>query len=161
MKNFVLSIICALTLVSVAHAKGRGNDFAIGFHLLNGSALNQMGIGVKVECDIADQLRLAPSFNYFFEKNSTSAWDLGVNLNYVVNVTSNFDVYPLVGVGFIRFTDDLGGGVSTDHDRVFANLGLGADIAVTKEIWLTTELRYQYIDDYGQFVPSVGVKFCF
>lgn len=159
MKKFILSIISALAIVGVANAQG--NDFAIGVNLLNGSCLNQMGIGVKVECDITDQLRLAPSFNYFFEKNSTSAWGVGLNLNYVVDVTSNFDVYPLAGVGFIRFTDDLGGGVSFDHDRVFANLGLGTDIAVTKELWLNAELRYQYIDDYGQFVPSVGVKYCF
>lgn len=159
MKRIVAALVCVLGMSTALYADS--GDLALGLQMVNGSSLNQMGLGVKVQCSLYDQLRLEPSFTYYFEKNSVSTWDIAINLHYVVSVTSNFEAYPLIGLGYSRWTTDFGGGVSSDDDRIFADLGAGFDFAASKNLWFTTELRYELMADYGQFVPAVGVKVCF
>lgn len=159
MKKILLAIALVLGISSAARADG--GDLALGVHFLNGSSQNQMGIGVKVQCGLSGDLRLEPSFDYWFEKESVSTWDVAINLQQVVEVTSNFCVFPLAGLGYSRWTIDLGSGSNQEHDRIFFDLGLGGEVAMSSCLWLTAEMTYQLMTDYGQFVPKVGVKVCF
>ncbi len=158
-KRLILSLLCAAGISLAASAAG--GDMALGVHLSNGSAMNQMGFGVKFQCELVDAFRMEPSFDYYFKHNNCSTWEINLNLHYVVDVTSKFDVYPVAGLGYAHWSHDVGDNLSRNYDRLALNLGGGADIALSRQVAFTGELRYQIMSDYSQFVPMVGVKYKF
>lgn len=158
-KRLFLSMLCAAGISSAAYAAG--GDMALGVQLSNASAMNQMGLGVRFQCELVDAFRLEPSFDYYFKHNSCSTWEINLNLHYMIGVTSKFDVYPLAGLGYAHWSHDVGDGLSRNLDRLALNLGGGGEVAVTNKVAFTGELRYQIMSDYSQFVPMVGVKLKF
>lgn len=159
MKKIILSLLCATGISATAFAAG--GDVAVGMQVSNSSTYNLTGLGVKVQCELIDAFRLEPSFDYYFKHNSISAWDVNLNVHYLVNVTNKFDVYPLAGLGYVRFSEDLGNSTSYNQGRLAFNVGGGAEVALTHQVSFTGELRYQIMSDYSQFVPMVGVKYKF
>ena len=98
MKKLFMALLCAVGVSSAAFAAG--GDMALGVQMSHASSANQLGLGVKFQCELVDAFRIEPSFNYYFENANWSAWDVNVNLHYVINVVNKFDVYPLAGIGY-------------------------------------------------------------
>lgn len=159
MKKLFMALLCAVGVSSAAFAAG--GDMALGVQMSHASSANQLGLGVKFQCELVDAFRIEPSFNYYFENANWSAWDVNVNLHYVINVVNKFDVYPLAGIGYSNWKLDLGSDTSYNQDRFAFNLGAGAEFDISDRIALTAELRYQVMKTYGQMATSLGVKYRF
>lgn len=156
MKKFLLSIMCVVSAFCIARADS--GDIAVGVQLDHGSCWNQIGLGARVQIGFTDELRLEPSFNYYFRQDDMATWDVDLNLHYVFDVADSFNVYPLAGL-FVSNWDHEGW---KDSDTRFgANLGAGAEYAITDVVALTGELKYMLTGDYRQLVTSVGVTFKF
>ncbi len=101
-------------------------------------------------------------------------WDINANAHYLINVADKFNVYPLAGIGYTNWSyryvvhvkNEPNGPNSTEEvkgtdGRIAINLGGGVEYAVTDNIILNAEMKYQIISNYNQLVLGVGVAYKF
>ena len=146
-----------------------GNTFAqkgiqaAGVHLSYGTEIESIGIGVKYQYNITDNIRLEPSMNYFFENNGIDQFDINANAHYLFPMASNVRVYPLAGLTFARwsFPQLIGGKFSNDATRLGINIGGGAEMDITDKLMLNFELKYQFVSDLNQAMFNVGIAYMF
>ena len=133
-----------------------------GVHLTYGTKAESIGIGVKYQYNITDNIRLEPSMNYYFNNNYTKhgedVFDINANAHYLFPMASNIRVYPLAGLTFSSWD----AGKSFDNvTRLGVNLGGGAEMDITDQLMLNIELKYQFVSDLDQAVFSVGLAYMF
>lgn len=56
---------------------------AIGGNLSYGTEIESVGIGLKYQYNITDQIRIEPSMNYFFKNDGLSMFDINANIHYL------------------------------------------------------------------------------
>jgi outer membrane protein X len=140
---------------------------AAGVNLSYGTKAESIGIGVKYQYNITDNIRLEPSMNYYFNNNYTKhgedVFDINANAHYLVPMASNIRVYPLAGLTFARwnFQEVLGGPWSDVITRLGVNLGGGAEMDITDQLMLNFELKYQFVSDFDQAVFNIGIAYMF
>ena len=165
-----LFLVAAFAMVS-AFASAQ---FAVGVHTLYGTDVANLGIGVRARYDINDQFRADGNFNYYFKKNNLEFWDLNANLHYLFNITDKFTAYPLGGLGYVntkatytsyegidKYGKPITAEVSTSDGRLGVNLGGGVDFALTDDLYLNGEVKYQIVSGYNQAVMSAGIVYKF
>ena len=165
-----LFLVAAFAMVS-AFASAQ---FAVGVHTLYGTDVANLGIGVRARYDINEQFRLDGNFNYYFKKNNLEFWDLNANLHYLFNITDKFTAYPLGGLGYVntkatytsyegidKYGKPITAEVSTSDGRLGVNLGGGVDFALTDDLYLNGEVKYQIVSGYNQAVMSAGIVYKF
>lgn len=150
MKRILMVAIILMVGATAAMAQ-KGNQ-GVGVNLLYGSEISNLGFGVKYEYGITDALRLAPSFEYYLEKDGAKLWDVNANLNYVFDVTERVNVYPLAGLGYAK---------AGDEGEFAVNLGCGGEYQLKDKLYLFAELRYQIISNFNQLAIGVGVTYKF
>lgn len=146
----------------IATSYAQQGESALGVNLNYGNDTN-FGLGVKYRYNLSDHVRIEPAFNYYFEHDNVSMWDLNANFHYLCPVAENVTVYPLAGIGYANATAHLKDwGLDNESDgKITVNLGAGADFQVSSSVKLNLELKYQIIDDFNQLVLSAGVVFAF
>ena len=154
MKKFLLSLMCVISAFCIARADS--GDIGVGIQLAHGSKANQIGLGARVQIGFTDELRLEPSFNYYFRQDHVATWDVDINLHYVLDVTDGVSVCPLGGIFVSNWDVDPG-----SDTRFGANLGAGAEYAITDVVALTGEVKYMLTGAYRQLATLVGVTFKF
>jgi hypothetical protein len=159
-----LFLVAAFAMVS-AFASAQ---VAVGVHTLYGTGVNNLGIGVRGRYDITDKFRADANFNYYFKKNNLEFWDLNANLHYLFNITDKFTVYPMAGLGYANIKSSLEykelGIVYKTNDnygKFCLNFGGGVDYALTEDLYLNAEVRYQVVSHYDQTVFSAGIVYKF
>ncbi len=161
-----LFLVAAFAMVS-AFASAQ---FAVGVHTLYGTDVSNLGIGVRARYDINEQFRLDGNFNYYFKKNNVEFWDINANLHYLFNITDRFDVYPLGGLGVVSAKSSYEyknpvtnrwETISNSDTKLGFNLGGGVDFALTDDLYLNGEVKYQIVSGYNQAVMSAGIVYKF
>ena len=141
-----------------------GNTFAqkgiqaAGAHLSYGTKISSIGIGLKYQYNITDNIRLEPSMNYFFKNEGVNQFDLNTNAHYLFPMASNIRVYPLAGLTFARW--GYGKGVD-DITRLGINAGGGFECDVTNDLMLNLEIKYQFVSDLDQAIFNIGIAYMF
>lgn len=160
MKKFLVILVCLCACIATSYAQQ--GESALGVNLNYGNDTN-FGLGVKYRYNLSDHVRIEPAFNYYFEHDNVSMWDLNANFHYLCPVAENVTVYPLAGIGYANATAHLKDwGLDNESDgKITVNLGAGADFQVSSSVKLNLELKYQIIDDFNQLVLSAGVVFAF
>jgi outer membrane protein X len=167
--------ILALSLVSLGmFAQQEQGEMAIGLRGnfgIDGFLRNMPGVGVQFNYGLTEQIRLAPSFDYFFEDHGFSAWMLNADVHYLFNVAPRVNVFPLAGLTLLgtrmSWDDgwgdyDNGNGSSTYTDTHFGvNLGGGVDYLLNDRFTIGLQLKYSLISNFNQFLPSVNVMWRF
>lgn len=141
-----------------------GGNLNYGMH----SDYKNLGIGVKGQFEFVDHFRGEASYNYFFEKDYCTMWDVNANVHYLFNINDQFTVYPLAGLTALGVKFDvptisignttIGGGSGSDT-KVGFNIGGGVDYFLSETIKLNAELKYQIVSDFDRPVLSVGIAF--
>ena len=97
MKKLVIFFSMMFFIMSNAFAQ-KGIQ-AAGVHLAYGTEISSLGLGVKYQYNITDNIRLEPSINYFFENDGVDMFDFNATAHYLFPMASN--------VGYIRWPDLL------------------------------------------------------
>jgi outer membrane protein X len=174
MKKTLLFLAAAfMALCASAQQKG---DVGIGINL--GVApvieddvdMTNFGLGAKINYNATDEVRLELNTNYWFKDKNMSIFDISANFHYLIPVADRFLLYPLVGVGYARphvpgiSTSIMGVGVKTDGqswDRVLVNVGIGGELALTNDLSLGLEVKYQYIKDLSRIPINLSLTYRF
>ena len=131
---------------------------AAGAHLNYGTEISSIGIGLKYQYNITDNIRLEPSMNYFFPNEGINEFDLNTNAHYLFPMAGNIRVYPLAGLTFTRrgFKKNI-----EDITRLGINAGGGFECDITNDLMLNMELKYQFVSDLDQAIFNIGIAYMF
>lgn len=162
-KKFIVAACMAFIGLGITFAQ-EGRQ-AIGFNLNYGTEVENLGIGVKYQYNITDELRIEPSFNYYFENDNRSMRDINVNAHYLFFMNRGLRLYPLFGFTYTNWHWDLGEAngydISGNKRKFGVNLGGGAEFPLADEWALNFEIKYQLINKCDQCVFNVGVTYEF
>ena len=134
-----------------------------------------LGMGVSQaqvhEAQTAVGANLVYEFNYFFEHNHNTCWDVNINAHYLLNVwNQKLYIYPLVGINYTmmkygRHTEIIDGTsveIGSDEDNhIGFNVGLGAEYELTDHIGVNLEYRHTIIRSVDQGVIGAGINYKF
>ena len=129
MKKIIIAACMALLGCGSVFAQ-QGKQ-AIGGNLSYGTEIESVGIGLKYQYNITDQIRIEPSMNYFFKNDGLSMFDINANIHYLFPIASNISLYPLAGFTYTNWHLDLGKAgdydVSGSDGKFGVNLGAGME----------------------------------
>jgi outer membrane protein X len=141
---FTLFVACIFGTSGFSQTQFGGG---ISFVASDGSAI---GVGLKTAFDVTDNLRLGPSFNYYFE--SGSSYSVDADLQYkLATIGDNTLIYPFTGLNFANLN---GLGV-----EVGVNLGVHANFPVTDILNVYIEPKYVTLSDADGFAIAAGIFF--
>ncbi len=157
MKKLLLTVFCAVLGVCAYAQKGSNT---IGVNLLYDTQVTQsVGLGIKAQHFFTNSFRGEASFNYFFQNDKVSMFDFNANVHYLVNITKDFHIYPLVGLTVGHYMVDVDGADS--ETRVGGNFGGGLEHDIDSKLTIGFEGKYQLVSDFDQGVISVGLTYRF
>lgn len=161
MKKFFLVFAAMFVLAASASAQSKG-DMAAGikFDYGTGDNLSNIGLGVKYQYNVIDNLRIEPSFTYFFKKDNISMWDISANVHYQFELADRFTLYPLAGLSVMGVKASYGGFSASDND-FGVNLGVGCDFDLTDYLILDVEAKYRIAGDWSRFMVGIGLGYKF
>ena len=162
-KYFFMAAILALSTLFSAQAET--GDVTIVPQVAFATKHAMVGLGAQAQFDVTDNIRVAPDFFYFIRNNNVSAYTCDINVNYLIPKGEKFTIYPLAGFAYTRYKvevkDDEGDKYDEKHDRIGANIGIGAQYQINEPLQLFAEERFQLMKDFNQSVTVVGVRFTF
>lgn len=163
MKKFIIA--ACMMLIGFGSAFAQQGKQAIGGNLSYGTEIESVGLGVKYQYHITDQIRIEPSMDYFFKNDGLSMFDINANVHYLFPVASNVRLYPLAGFTYTNWHLDLGKvgdyNVSGSDGKFGVNLGAGAEFNLAANWVMNLEIKYQLISDVDQGVFNLGVAYNF
>lgn len=158
MKKYILLAVVAI--VAVLGARAEAGDVSVGGQFAYGSKHSMAGLGAIVQYEPIANWRVAPEFIYYFKNDGMSAYNLNLNVHYVIPTGSTFAIYPMVGFTYANFRyDTLSGDCSDGHCG--ANIGMGAQYQIKEHLHFFTEERFQVLKDWNQSVTCLGLKYTF
>lgn len=150
MKKLLLTIACMFTGMG-AFAQMEGIE--LGGRLNFSYDRPHLGIGVVGRYHINDHFRPEVTLNFYPKDGKIDpAWDLNANLHYIFDITDRFKLYPLGGIGVIGYDS---------HTWLGANLGGGLQFNISKNLHLTAETYYQFVDGDARGITNVGLVYAF
>ena len=166
-KFFLLAAIACLG--TSAFAQKDTKELGVGF--VYGTQVESLGLNVRGQYFVTDNVRLEGSVNYFFKHNDVSMWDLSANGAYVFLINDKFRVYPMLGFTFTSWSVEYRTAkvnpdntttiyVKSDNTvRFGANYGGGVEYALSKNISAFGEIREQVLpNSYSQGAFTLGLK---
>ena len=159
----ILTFICLLMLgVGFGNAQVHENQTAAGVNLVYGSRIESLGIGARFQYGVLDQLRAEVGFNYFFEHDHMSCWDVNINAHYLVGLwNEQLYIYPLAGVNYtmVDYKGELN--EKGEENHVGLNLGAGLEYEINEHFGVNLEYRHTIIRKVDQGVIGLGVNYKF
>ena len=155
--------LLVLALCMAVAANAQKGQMALGGNLNFGidDGYNNVGIGPKFQYNFAEKWRGEASFNYFFEKDNLSQWDINLNVHYIVPIANTkFNFYPLAGLTVLGMKADLGPFGSDSDTNVGFNLGGGFEYYFTEHFKANVEGKLQWADD-SRGVIAIGAAYVF
>ena len=157
-----LIVIFSMMFFIMGNAFAQKGIQAAGVSLNYGTEISSIGLGVKYQYNITNDIRLEPSITYFFENKGVDMFDMNVNAHYLLPLASNIRLYPLAGLTYTRWATDFGnGGAEITNSKLGINLGGGAEFDITDELMMNFELKYQCVSDFDQAIFSIGLAYMF
>ena len=152
-----LMMIACMMLFSTAMFAEKGDMFVgAGLSYGVGSYHKSLGIGVKGQYEFLTNFRADAQVDHFFKSDGVSMSDVNVNLQYVIE-NDNLRFYPLAGIAFVGASSNAFGFL-TDA-KVGFNVGAGAELPINDKWKIFLDAKYQVVEDWGRFIPTIGVMF--
>ena len=158
MKKYILLALVALATAFGASAEA--GDVSIGGQFAYASKNSMAGLGAQVQYEPITNWRIAPEFIYYFENDEMSAFNVNVNIHYIIPTSATFAIYPLAGFTYANFRAEVMG-VSDNEGRCGANIGMGAQYQIKEHLHFFTEERFQILKNWNQSVTCLGLKYTF
>lgn len=158
---FVATIAAGNTArAQVQGEMGAGLNFVIG----TGDDYTNYGMGIKYQWTFIDNMRLEPSFTYFFKKDMISSWDLTANVHYMFDIMPMLQAYPIAGVGMTNYHRDydiLGLQKKQDNTKFAFNFGAGMELMFSPTIGMNLEYNFRVVENWNRSHIALGMVYKF
>ena len=159
----IFTFVCLIMMgMGIAQAQVHEGESAVGVNLVYGTEIESLGVGARYQYGVLEQLRTEVGFNYFFEHNHMSWWDVNINAHYLLGIANDkFYIYPIAGlnytmVDFKSELNDLG-----EENHVGLNLGVGLEYELDEHFGASLEFRHTIIRKVDQGVIGLGINYKF
>ncbi len=130
MKKLILVIALVIGTIQLAKAQ---TTFGGGVSFGNGTSLE-----AKADFNVANQISVSPSINYFLNTAGYSAFQFNVDAHYNIQSNDDMVIYPLVGLNYYMITTT---GYTGGSD-LGLTLGAGSTYKLSESMKLYAELKY-------------------
>jgi len=168
-------VMCVALFGMSAQAQEKG-DIAVGLHggatftkiefLGIKESTTQVGLGAFAQYNFANKWRLEVEGTYHFKKNHVSDFLVGLNVHYLIRLTDDLKLYPLVGyaLNFVHTEAYTEGGIVEDGGNTTDSgiqLGLGLQYNIKDNWFVSGEYKYQpgIFGDGHVVMVGVGYRF--
>jgi hypothetical protein len=153
MKKFIVFFIILIGCLPVVSAQK--GEMSLGVNAAYSTKWEQGGIGISFQYGMTNELRIVPSFNYFFEVDHTnSAAGFNVDIHRVFPVTRGLKLYPILGAGFLSYDNG--------DDGFGFNVGAGTEMELNERVSFFGEAKYSALIsawDQESIAVGIAVKF--
>ncbi len=160
MKKRIFMLMMVVTSATFAFGQSAG-DVALGGNVAYTSRdhYSSLGLGVKLQWNVTDAIRLEPSTTLFTKDKGVSLWDVSFNGHYLFNVANNFYLYPIGGISLTGASYD---GANDSDTQIGFNAGGGAEYAITPKLSVNAEIKYLISDkDWDRSLFTTGIVYRF
>lgn len=167
----IFTLVCVLMLgMGFAQAQVHQGETAVGVNLLYGSQIDNLGVGARFQYGVLDKLRGEVGFNYFFEHDHTTWWDVNLNAHYLFGLWNDqLFIYPLAGLNYSMTTvkydsyyeDGTPHRIKDEENHVGLNLGAGIEYEINEHFGVNLEYRHTIIRKVDQGVFGAGINYKF
>ncbi len=184
MKKLFMIAMMAMAALTVS---AQDKKMAVGVNVNYGmeSGFKQFGFGAKFQYEFIENFRGEVSGDYFLKKDGITIWDANLNFHYLIPLSDNLKVYPLLGLSVIGskvnvdiMDEDKGeeqfgttaeynqykegaDGASSSSTNFGFNAGAGIEYYLSESFKLNFEAKYAYGKDWKWPVISIGAAYCF
>ena len=188
MKVFRTLFVALAMVFGISTANADEGDHAVGFNFgyaVGDYHMSNFGIGLKYSYQLSDNLRVQPSFMYYFDNEKFAMKDASVDVHYLFNLQDDaMHIYPIFGASNIfgaerEYTMKKGEEAGMDKDkyyydnddnpvhkkdkftRIAFNLGMGYQYDITDDFGLVVEAKYKIAKSFGHFYLAAGCVITF
>lgn len=159
MKKILLLLVCSLMAVT-SFAQIKSVDVKADYRTGIFGPKGDPGVGVGVTFELAENLDLAPRFNWYMPSHGTRfTAEADVHYNFTT-VSEEFYLYPLVGVGIFHhnWKDDE----THNRNKILCNLGGGIGYPINQSFTAFGEIKYQMVaGESNDTYVTIGLSYCF
>lgn len=141
-------------LGSMAQTKGTA---AIGADLLYGTEVERAGLGIKMQYNVSDPIRLEADWQCYFRDRGYTFWTVNLNAQYLISLAPAWKFYPLAGLGVCY----CGWQHGDSSSKVGFNIGAGLQYDLTDNLFAAIEAKYQYFSHWDQGIFGIGIGYRF
>lgn len=167
-KLFLLAVLAFMAVTTFA----QDGKLAVGLNIGYGTAsdLKKPSFGIKALYEISEKFTVAPSFNYYLPKKEDinddyeyklNFWDVNCDIHWNVLQKESFKLYPLIGLTYLNVKGSVEGEESESEGKFGANIGVGGQMEIADKWAVSIEMKYQFLSDIPQFVPSLSLMYKF
>ena len=172
-------MIIALMLI-VFGISAFAQNWGIGANLGYGNDVTKPSFGIKALYEINESFTLAPSLNIDLPVTESAyesgvslevklkCWDINADVHWNFYDENNCKLYPLAGITYfnakVEVEGSYAGHSASDNEsagKFGINLGFGGQINLTEKWVASAEIKYQIIEEFKQFVPSLSLIYKF
>ena len=154
MKKYLILAFMAFISWTSLPAQTKQGDMSAGIDLGYAFETNNVRLSFDYYYNITDELRLAPSINYFLEKDNTKGYGIDMDLHYLFPLSDLVSFYPLAGLSWTSWN-------SGDVKRFGANLGLALELYATDQVSVGVEAKYNIVKDIDQAILGLRIGYAF
>ncbi len=130
----------------------RANHWAVGVNFNTGTndPVVAFGIGANLQFFATDDFRIEAAYNGYLRRKNWAAWDINLNLHYLIEVAERLEIYPLLGGTFshAQFKADKPYPAGTDGSQkegAFGlNIGAGIQYSFNDHLFAKAEGYWKY-----------------
>ena len=182
MKKFVFLSMCLFAFAANGYSQKsyEGEKGVSSVGVIAGHVVSHKGftIGVDYRYNVKDKIRLAPSALYVMKNDKVSSFYINADAHYLARITNKLTLYPIggVGVSFWKKKSLVNTLIGIIHipeyeyeyesetvSRMGLNLGLGAEMRLTKDIIVGAEFKNNITHDrvFDQLMLLARVAYYF
>lgn len=158
----VLALIIGVGTAS-AHSEEGTHGIGINFGYGVGSyGMNNLGLGIRYNYQLSDNIRIQPSFLYYFDTDKFEEKDISFDLHYLFNMNDDkMHFYPVFGITTLFGQENYKKEEMDAFFRFGVNLGAGLQIDLTDDFALIGEARYKLVKGMDNVNFAVGCLMTF
>jgi outer membrane protein X len=161
-----VAILLALVMAGFGSVYAQeAGDMAVGANIVftpgwveesrgpNDPKSNAGGFGAKFQYNVTTPIRVEGAFTIFPSSDKLGMWNLFVNAHYLVPVVKKLNVYPIAGLGLMKYKSEgayiiagdvviINTNVAGNYTIFGVNIGGGAEYKLSKKVSLEGEFKY-------------------
>lgn len=142
-----------------------------------------IALTMKSRYSVTQALHLVPSVSYYLAMDELSILASNANVIYLVPILRRGKLYPIVGGGYVRWRKqnkqrlmdsakrnnepsaqetklvEASRYFKQYHKKITGNIGVGYQHYFGDRFYSNTELKYEVMSQYSQFIPTLGIGY--
>lgn len=156
-----MAVILISASSAFAQRMGLGINLGAAPVIEDGISVTNFMLGAKFQYNATSLIRLEAAADFGFRDKGYSTFNIMGNVHFLIPCATNFNLYPLAGIGYGNIKYRWDNSHSESWDKFALNIGIGAEYEISSNVAANFEFKYQYMQDYQRLPILVGLTYKF